>query len=171
MELTETRPAVSRSQRSVPVALYVIALLLLGARVLHVATHKEPPRRESVPVEVDSLVNWVPLHEAQALSLRSGKPILYDFTAEWCQPCHVLDAMVFQDEQFASEINELFVPVRAVDRQQEEGRNSPAVQELQDRYGIQAFPTVVFAGATGERSRMEGFEGPEEFRRVMDLAR
>ena len=65
-----------------------------------------------------------------------------------------------------------FVPVRLTDRQREEGRNSRSVEELERRYGVKAFPTVIFADADGtERARMEGYGGREEFRRVMESIR
>jgi len=154
----------SVTQRVLPVALIAIAMLLVGARIV---SHVMKPK-----TEMRGMVRWIALEEAGAIARSTGKPILFDFTAEWCQPCHLLDAEVFQDPAIAREINARFVPVRVVDRQQEEGRNSRAVAALQQQYSVQGFPTIVFAGASGEvLGRMEGFRGRDEFQRVMELAR
>lgn len=153
------------NQKYIPIAFIAVVLALLGGRLLSLALKKDaPPTR--------GLVQWVALDEASRLAASTGKPILYDFTADWCQPCHVLDEQVFQNEEVATAINAEFIPVRVVDRQQEEGRNAPPVAELQQRYGVRGFPTVVFADAAGnERARMEGFRGREEFEKVMERAR
>lgn len=155
------------NQRAIPIALIAIAALLLIARIAsHFVKADEPEATTS------SRVKWMPLDDGLAAARASSKPILYDFTAEWCAPCHLLDAQVFQDAELASLINERFVPIRVTDRRQEEGRNSPAVDALQQRYGVNGFPTVVFANAEGlELARSEGFRGAEEFRRVMERVR
>jgi thiol:disulfide interchange protein len=150
------------NQRSIPVWLLVLTALLLVARIVSYATKEK----------VADQVRWLTIEEGMAHARAANKPILYDFTADWCAPCHQLDAAVFQDVQFARTINATFVPVRVVDRKQEEGRNAPAVAALQKRYGVNGFPTLVFADADGtERARMEGFRDAKEFERVMEQAR
>ncbi|HEV7763660.1 MAG TPA: thioredoxin fold domain-containing protein [Thermoanaerobaculia bacterium] len=152
------------SQRALPRLLIAIAILLVIARiVVHVST-REKPSNDSV--------NWVSIEEAAHLAVSSNRPILMDFTAEWCGPCHVLDAEVFRDPAMAKEINERFIAVRVTDRQREDGANSEVVAELQRRYRVNGFPTVVFADVSGgERGRMEGYGGREQFRSVMESVR
>ena len=116
------------SQRYVPVVLFVVAAALLGARIVHHTANREPAKND--------LVRWTTPQEGLTLARATGKPLLLDFTADWCQPCHVLDAQVFRDPAIAREINERFIPVRVVDRQQEEGRNTPEVEALQRKYGV-----------------------------------
>jgi thiol:disulfide interchange protein len=149
------------SQRYIPVALVAIAVVLLAVRIgTQFAKQDEAPST--------SLVKWVSIEEGIALARSTNKPILFDFTAEWCKPCHMLDAEVFQNAQLAQLINERYVAVRVVDRQQEEGRNKPDVDSLQQRYSVQAFPTLVIADAAGaELSRMEGFRGRAGFEALM----
>jgi thiol:disulfide interchange protein len=149
-------------QRSIPIALIVIAALLLIARIAF---------QVAKPVAT-SRVEWVPVERGVALARASGRGVLFDFTAEWCVPCHQLDAEVFGDRVIAEEINKRFVAVRVTDRQQEEGSNAPAVAELQRRYGVSGFPTVVFAAPDGaELGRMEGYGGKRQFQRVMEQVR
>jgi thiol:disulfide interchange protein len=152
------------SQRHIPLLLFVLAIALVAGRVAMAFVKPKP--------EATGLVRWVTPEEGVRLARQSGKPLLLDFTADWCQPCHVLDAEVFRNAELAAEINARFVPVRVVDRQQEEGSNRPDVEALQRRYGVRGFPTVVFASEDlTERARMEGFRGRDEFRRLMESAR
>lgn len=151
-------------QRAIPIALFVIALVLVAARIA------VPLLKNDTPKGGDA-VRWLAPDEGLRLASTTDKPILLDFTADWCTPCHILDAEVFRNPAIARQINERFIPIRVTDRRREEGRNAPEVDELQQRFVVRGFPTVVFADRTGERARMEGFRGREEFERVMESVR
>lgn len=155
------------SQRYVPIALFIIAAALLAGRVIHHVMNREAPVKGK-----EDLVQWVGPAEGIQLAQMSDKPMLFDFTADWCQPCHMLDAQVFRNPEIARAINERFIPIRVLDRRQEEGMNEPPVDALQRRYRVSGFPTVVFAEAGGkERARMEGFRGREYFKQLMESVR
>ena len=154
----------ARSQRAMPLVLIAIAVLLIVARIAVSFVQTD--------VTKSDLVTWVDLADAAQLAASSNRPILIDFTAEWCTPCHALDAEVFRDPLLAKAINQRFVAVRIIDRQREDGRNPPEIEALQRRYGVRGFPTIIIADAAGaERGRMEGYRGREEFRRVMESVR
>jgi thiol:disulfide interchange protein len=158
MERTETPGAVN--QRDIPRWLSWAVVLLVAARVATVIYQKNEPAAD--------LVRWVPMAEAQKRATASDRLIMYDFSAAWCGPCRSMDEAVFREAGSANQINGMVIPVRVVDRQREEGRNPPGIEALQKRYGIRAFPTIVFAEADGrESARMEGFHGRAAFLEVM----
>ena len=148
-------------QRAIPLVLIVVAAALLIGRFLYSPAEKSK-----------GLIQWKTPEAGVALAQQTGKPVLLDFTAEWCAPCHMLERDVFSDPALAAEINERFVPIRVTDRLREEGKNSPQVAELQQRYTVRGFPTVVFTNAAGsEEARIEGFRGREHFEKVMERVR
>lgn len=148
-------------QRSLPLWLVAVTLLLVIARI---ATSWSGTKESGGGTQV----KWISRAEAEERARVEDKLVLYDFTAEWCMPCHELEAQVFADGELAAMINERFIPVRVLDRTREEGRNTAEVDELQQRYGVNGFPTLVFARpGQPARGRMEGFSEREQFERVV----
>lgn len=157
----------SQSKLSAAVFFVLLAAVLLRvvtavmARGAHPGTathaHGAPP-----------LVRWVPLEKAAPASAADHKPALYDFTAEWCPPCHRLDEEGWGDGDLAGIVNQGFVPARVMDRSREEGKNPPLVEKLQRRYSVEAFPTLIVAGADGKQiARMEGWGGREALEKFL----
>ncbi len=106
------------------------------------------------------LVRWQSVSGVATAARSVKKPILYDFTAAWCPPCHLLDRDGWADSGVADLVNRAYAPVRIVDREREDGKNSDAIAELQRRYHVEAFPTLIVATADGtEIARAEGYRG------------
>ena len=151
------------STRRDPLLLLIVAGLLLAVRVV-LGFHEapRPSQTDAGPRAGADLVHWRALAVAVTEARATDRPILYDFTAEWCPPCRLMQSQVFADPQAAAELESRFVPVRVLDRQRETGRNASWVDSLQGRYHVNAFPTLIVTGADGrEAARIEGFMGRE----------
>lgn len=117
-----------------------------------------------------SSVAFQPYDEARLRSaLDSGRPVLMDFSADWCVPCHELDRFTFTDRRVidaATDFERFKVDLTRYD--------SPESERLRRTYGITGVPTIVFLTPRGEEvldARVEGFLPPEPFLERMQRAR
>jgi len=142
------------SARSLPVVLLIALALLLAARIgTALWEGRNPPR-------VYDRVSWLAPAAAIDAARQHRRPILYEFSAEWCGPCKLLEREFFSDRDRAAQINSLYVPAKVVDRQREEGANPALVDSLQKRYQIDAFPTLLATTPEGEEvGRIVGYAG------------
>jgi thiol:disulfide interchange protein len=153
MDRTETPPFPRSQSRLSPVLFWA----LLAALVLRVVTGVSDRGADGGV----GLVRWQPREKAAALAQASGKPILYDFTAAWCAPCKLVDRD-WEDPALADQVNDAFIPTRVVDRAREDGRNPPEISELQRRYEIVGFPTIVAAYPDGRLiAKTDGYRGKD----------
>jgi thiol:disulfide interchange protein len=153
------------SQSRVPGLLF---LLLFAALLLRIGTAiLDHPGKDSG----QGLVRWQPGTAAPLAAAHAHRPVLYDFTAAWCAPCHILDSEGWADPGIAAIVNGSFVPARVVDRSREDGANVAWIAELQQRYNVSAFPTLVVADSSGrELARMEGYLGKERLVKFLEDA-
>jgi thiol:disulfide interchange protein DsbD len=114
-------------------------------------------------------IPWQP-YDAVALSAATtdSRPVVIDFSADWCLPCKELDHRTFSQPEVIEAARSV-VPLRA-----DLTRSSSAeVQKLREQYKIRGVPTVVFIDSRGkERTdlRVVEFVDKKEFlRRLADL--
>jgi thiol:disulfide interchange protein len=144
----------TESTRALPPAfLALLALLLLARGATAWWENRHPP-------EVMERVEWLAPDAAIQASTLHRRPILYEFTADWCPPCNRLKREVFSDRGQAAMIQGMYLPARVLDRTREEGRNPALVDSLQQAYHVTAFPTLLVVTADGrEVGRMLGYPG------------
>ncbi len=154
------------SQSRIPAA---VLWILVAAVVVRLVTGLLP---HGAPAGQVGLVRWVAQDAAAGSARSAGRPVLYDFTAAWCAPCHRLDTEGWSDPDIASLVNDGFVATRVIDREQEDGRNTPAIEELQKHFSVTAFPTLVAADPSGrEIARIEGYGGKETLTQFLEEAK
>lgn len=88
-----------------------------------------------------------------ALAKQSGRPVLIDFSAEWCVSCQVIDKAVFGDPKAQQVLSGMWLlRVDVTD-------NSPDQQALMHTYQVMGPPTVMLLDNTGKEHRDLRFVG------------
>ncbi len=113
-------------------------------------------------------ITWLATEaEGLAAAQATGKPMIIDFTAEWCAACHEMEKLTYTDGVVIAEA-ENFVTVM-IDCTE---KADPAVRAVQQKYGVKGLPTVVFVKPTGEKLRETvGFVEAPDFVEVMRAAK
>jgi len=91
----------------------------------------------------------------------SGRPVMMDFSADWCVPCHELDRYTFTDPR-VKDLSRRYVALK-VDLTR---YNSPEAKALRERYGVTGVPEVLFFRPDGNEvreARVLGFMPPAPF--------
>lgn len=158
-------PLVARAQR-----LYAVVGGLVGAYLLLGTLVTQgfilPPLQVSAggggAQAAAASISWLD-NEPQALAeaARQGKPVVLDFTAEWCAACKELEHFTYTDPQVIAAAQG-FVPVM-IDATSDK---DPAVKALFDKYKVTGLPTVLFMRPDGtvlESLTLRGFEPAEAF--------
>lgn len=94
-----------------------------------------------VPVPISAQqINWFTDYKtAMAAAKESGKPVLMDFTAEWCKPCKAMDASFWVKPDIIK-LSERFVCVKV---------DLDASKKLAQKYGVHSIPNVIVTDSWG----------------------
>jgi len=90
----------------------------------------------------------------------AGRPVMIDFTADWCLACHELDDVVFHDPRVVAAAKD-YVAIRL-----DFTKVTPEVRALQQKYSIRGLPTILFLDREGrvrDDLTVTGFVKPEDF--------
>jgi len=105
---------------------------------------------------------WTDAASALELARTSGKPILYEFSAGWCEPCRMLAEEVLEDPQVAGQLEHDFVLARVLD---DAPAPEPKAREAEKRalaaYFGDSLPTLVVVDQS-RIARLEGYHGRDQ---------
>ena len=121
--------------------------------------------RDAEPLgEVPAIV-WETEHDTALARARvEHRPLILDFTAEWCQPCKQLERDTYVDAGVRR------AAMRFVTLKVDCTDMGPRVQALFERYHIPGLPAVLFFDSQGQllpQPRLTGYVGPARFMEVM----
>ena len=100
-------------------------------------------------------------------SVAAGRPVMMDFSADWCLPCHEMELNTFTDPRVvasAKRFDRYRVDLTKYD--------SPEAATLRKRYDVKGVPIVVFLGKGGNEvaeARVDGFLPPDRFLQQLEL--
>lgn len=101
-------------------------------------------------------IPWRTDYEAAVRESRAtGKPMLLDFTAEWCGPCQDMRRTTWSDPAVAQSLA-AYIPVQI---------NLDTHADLATQFGVSAIPHLTVVGSDGSVvTAEEGELSPEDFR-------
>ncbi|MCK6569508.1 sulfite exporter TauE/SafE family protein [Myxococcota bacterium] len=104
---------------------------------------------------------------AEARASAEKRPLMLDFSAEWCKACKELEAHTFSEPGVAARLAG-WVTVRV-----DLTNDRPELKSLTEKYKVRGLPTVAFVTADGrwlEDLTLTGFEPASEFMGRLDRA-
>jgi thiol:disulfide interchange protein DsbD len=126
----------------------------------------EPGKGETVAAAAKPLT-WEHSEEV-AVKIHQGekRPMIVDFTADWCGACKKLAKETFADPRVMAKATQSnFVAVK-IDTTDDE---DPQIQNVKGKYKVVGLPTVVIYDSKGtERKRFNDFVGPDQFAAALE---
>ncbi len=106
-------------------------------------------------------IEWEAFSEERIAEAKTeGRPVMIDFSADWCIPCHELDHKTFTDEaviDYSESFVRLKMDLTTIDSEK---------KRIKRDFGLRGVPTIIFLDTSGEEksaARVTGFIGPELF--------
>ena len=146
-------------------ALFLAPTLALGVGLffgIQALTHSEH--------KAGSAITW--LHseeEAIKKATETGRPILVDAWAEWCEACKKMDATTFVDPNVVKEVSENWVALK-FDLTEPTDENT----NIQDRYELPGLPTLTLLPPNGnlkEKFAISGYASAEKLLETLKMQR
>ncbi len=97
---------------------------------------------------------------AYALAKEKRLPLFVDFTAVWCEACHVIEKTLFTDAEIGKIIDSKYIPLRFDVSVQDDSSEATL-----KKYGVLSLPTLVFVdkdGVIAEKPRIHGVLSKDE---------
>ncbi len=136
-----------RSWRPFLVLRSALGIVAVGALAIMLYPRQAPEKLRFEPFNPERL----------ASAAQAGKPVLIDFSADWCIPCREMDHSTFVDPSVVSEAKR-FVRMKANLTAQDK-----ATEAMTTKFEIQGVPTTMLIDSAGKvAQRKVGYIGPQE---------
>lgn len=100
----------------------------------------------------------ISFQDALKLAKKENKLIFIDAYTVWCGPCRYMSSTTFKDEAVGEYFNKRFINVKI---EMEKDADGP---EVARRYGVRAYPTMLFINGDGKLvGSIIGYHKAEEF--------
>lgn len=113
-------------------------------------------------------VPWTPYERGMLREAADqGRPVMLDFSADWCMPCREMDQSVFTDPRVV-EAARRFAAIRV-----DLTHRRPEHEGVRERFSVRGVPTVVFIDHLGREIRslrVESYVDPSVFLKRMERA-
>jgi thiol:disulfide interchange protein DsbD len=130
-----------------------LGTIALATLVYLVLARGQRPELQFAPYDGDRLV----------AARESKRPVLVDFSAEWCIPCREMEKTTFTNPAVIAAARR-FVRMRA-----DLTTDNPDTDEISRHFGIKGVPTTIFIDSSGTiRKREVGYVGPDKFLRDLE---
>ena len=146
-------------------AFFLVLLILLAPCGAENKTEQVADEPQPVPADADQAegIAWFDgsVDEAFALAKDTGKPVFLYWGAEWCPPCHAINATIFSKPEFI-ERSKLFVPVYLDGDEQN-------AQAYGEKFGVRGYPTMIVFSSEGEElTRIPGGIDIQAYANILD---
>jgi thiol:disulfide interchange protein DsbD len=135
-----------------------VALLLVAPALAFTIRQTNPP------------IDWQP-YSAQALDAarKSGKPVMLEFTADWCGNCLALETSTFHDPRTVQTLKEHQVQTLRADLSD---RHAPGWSALRQITAIAAIPlTAIYNPGSEEPITLAGLYSPDDLRQALEAGK
>ncbi len=124
--------------------------------------------KQSTSISQTGNLSWdTNITKVFANSKTENKPVILDFTAEWCVACKELESVTFSNTKVEEKLDKHWLLAKV-----DVTRDSAETQKLIEKYNIKGFPTVIFFSPTGkELYRFSGFKNADDFLKIVNKYR
>ena len=149
-----------------------IGILVLAVGIGYAAkfTLMSGIEREPIPSRQETGISWMSDEASALLQAKTlDKPVMLDFSAEWCAACKKLERETFTDPGII-ELSKSFVCAR-IDAT---NASAPGIRQLQKKYQVVGLPTIIFMTPDAQvlqDSTITQFVGPDTLLRQMRQAK